>query len=52
MPIAELGSVRFRAIGEFDAPSVEPAVMRVAQADVDAEVREAASAVLAKRVAR
>ncbi|SLM48960.1 exported protein of unknown function [Nitrospira japonica] len=41
-----------RAIGEFDAPSVEPAVMRVAQADVDAEVREAASAVLAKRVAR
>jgi len=40
------------AIGEFDAPSVEPAMVRIAQADGDAEVRDAASAVLAKRVVR
>ncbi|HMU53836.1 MAG TPA: HEAT repeat domain-containing protein [Nitrospira sp.] len=40
------------AIGEFDAPSVESTMVRVARADVDAEVRDAASAVLAKRVIR
>lgn len=36
------------ALGEFDSPSVAPAMMRVVQADSDAEVRDAAAAALTR----
>jgi hypothetical protein len=36
------------ALGKFDSPSVAPAMMRVVQAESDAEVRKAATAALAR----
>lgn len=36
------------ALGEFDAPSLAPAIARVVQADSDPDVRDAANAVLAR----
>jgi HEAT repeat protein len=37
-----------RALGEFDAPSLAPAMTRVVRADSDANVRDAAAAVLTR----
>ena len=39
------------ALGQFDDPSVVPVIMRVAEADTDAAVRDAAVEMLAKRSA-
>jgi len=40
------------ALGQFDEPSIAPVMKRVAQADNDAAVRDAAANVLMKRLAR
>jgi HEAT repeat protein len=36
------------ALGEFNAPSIEPAIVRVVRADSDPDVRDAAKAVLTR----
>jgi HEAT repeat protein len=37
-----------RALGEFEAPSLAPALTRIVQADSDSDVRDAAAAALTR----